>query len=333
MHWTLGLLIGLSTSVVVATSSSAQEAAAPAPTVVQRHGKLSVKGNRIVDEHGQPVILRGMSLFWSQWGGQYYNADCVKWLRDDFECTVVRAAMGVGAGGYLRNPEAEQKKVETVIQSAIDLGIYVIVDWHAHEPETAAAQKFFAQIAQKYGQHPNVIYETWNEPMRQDWATVIKPYHEAVVATIRQHDPDNLIICGTQQWSQLVDKAAADPVKGTNIAYTLHFYAASHKQPLRDKGKAALDKGIALMVTEWGTSEATGNGKLDADQTKRWQDFMDEHGLSSCNWSVFDKRETSAALMPGAPATGGWTPEMLSPSGKLVREILRTKNAPGAPAR
>jgi endoglucanase len=332
MHWTLGLLIGLSTSVVVATSSSAQEAAAPAPTVVQRHGKLSVKGNRIVDEHGQPVILRGMSLFWSQWGGQYYNADCVKWLRDDFRCTVVRAAMGVGAGGYLRNPEAEQKKVETVIQTAIDLGIYVIVDWHAHDAQTAAAQKFFAQIAQKYGQHPNVIYETWNEPMRQDWSTVIKPYHQAILATIRQHDPDNLVICGTQQWSQLVDKAAADPVKGTNVAYTLHFYAATHKQPLRDRAKAALDKGVALMVTEWGTSEATGNGKLDAEETQRWQDFMDEHALSSCNWSVIDKRETAAALMPGAAAAGGWTAEMLSPSGKLVREILRTKNAQEMPA-
>jgi endoglucanase len=332
MQCTLGWLIGLSTCVVIAMPSAAQEATS-APTVVQRHGKLSVKGNRIVDEHGRPVILRGMSLFWSQWGGQYYNADCVKWLRDDFHCTVVRAAIAVGSGGYLRNPDAETRKAETVIQAAIDLGIYVIVDWHAHDAQTAAAQKFFAHIAQKYGQHPNVIYETWNEPVRQDWSTVIKPYHHAVLATIRQHDPDNLVICGTQNWSQLVDKAAADPVKGTNVAYTLHFYAATHKQPLRDKAKAALDKGAALMVTEWGTSEASGNGKLDAQETRRWQDFMDEHGLSSCNWSVIDKRETSAALMPGAAPTGGWTPEMLSPSGKLVREILRTKNAQATPAR
>jgi endoglucanase len=331
MHLTLALLIALSTSVVIEIPSAAQEAA-PTPTVVQRHGKLTVMGNQILDEHNQPVILRGMSLFWSQWGGQFYNADCVKWLRDDFRCTVVRAAIGVGGNGYLRNPDAEMKKAETVMQAAIDNGIYVIVDWHAHDAQTAAAQRFFAHIAQKYGHHPNVIYETWNEPIRQDWSTVIKPYHEAVVASIRQHDPDNLVICGTQQWSQLVDKAAADPVKGTNIAYTLHFYAATHKQPLRDRAQAALDKGAALMVTEWGTSEATGNGKLDAEETQRWQDFMDEHHLSSCNWSVIDQRETSAALMPGAAATGGWTPEMLSPSGKRVREILRAKNAHGAPA-
>jgi endoglucanase len=125
-----------------------------------------------------------------------------------------------------------------------------------------------------------------------------------------------------------VDKAAADPVKGTNVAYTLHFYAASHKQGLRDRAKAAMEKGAALMVTEWGTSEASGNGRLDAEETKRWLDFMDEHHLSWCNWSVIDKRETSAALVPKAAANGGWAADALSPSGKLVRDEIRARNAP-----
>jgi endoglucanase len=271
-----------------------------------------------------------MSLFWSQWGGQFYNAECVRWLRDDWGCNVVRAAVGVGSGGYLKNPEAEMKKADTVIQAAIDLGIYVIVDWHAHEVETTAAQQFFGQIAQKYGKHPNVIYETFNEPIRQDWGTVIKPYHEAVIGTIRQHDPESLVICGTQNWSQLVDKAAADPVKAANVAYTLHFYAATHKKELRDRAQAALDKGAALMVTEWGTSEASGNGKLDAAETQRWMEFMEKNHLSWCNWSVITKRETSAALKPDAPATGNWTAGHLSPSGTLVRELIRTKNGVGA---
>ena len=204
----------------------------------------------------------------------------------------------------------------------------MIVDWHAHEAETAAAKEFFSRIAAKYGAHPNLIYETFNEPVRQDWGTVLKPYHEAVVATIREHDPDNLIICGTPMWSQRVDQAAADPVRGTNVAYTLHFYASTHKQDLRDRAKAALEKGAAIMVTEWGTSEASGDGRLDAEETGRWLDFMEENQLSWCNWSVIDKRETSAALMPEAPATGGWTADQLSPSGKLVRDEIRTRNAP-----
>lgn len=302
-------------------------AASFAQTPVERHGQLRVQGNRIVNQHGEPVQLRGMSLFWSQWMGQFYNADAVRWLRDDWGCNVVRAALAVHHGGYKEHPEREMAKVRTVIDAAIDQGIYVIVDWHAHEPEPELARQFFTQVAQAYGDKPNLIYETWNEPLNtHDWSSVIKPYHEAVIPAIREHDPDSLIVCGTQSWSQDVDKAAEDPLAFDNVAYTLHFYAATHKQWLRDKAERALGSGIALMVTEWGTSEATGDGELNEEETRRWWEFMDKHRLSWCNWSVADKKETSAALMPGASATGDWNAEQVSPSGKLVRAAIREKN-------
>ncbi len=314
--------------VLVATNAIAQEkpTTGQIKSIVKRHGQLRVAGNRIVDQNGKPVALRGMSLFWSQWAGQFYNAEAVKWLRDDWECTVVRAAIAVEHGGYLKNPEREKKKVFAVVQAAIDLGIYVIVDWHDHNAHQHQneAQTFFAELAEKYGEHPNLIYETWNEPLdKHDWASVIKPYHEALIPIIRKHDPDSLIVCGTQTWSQDVDKAARDPLKFSNVAYTLHFYAASHKGALRKKAAAALESGAALMVTEWGTSESSGSGKLDQEETQKWSAFMDKHDLSWCNWSVVDKRETCAALKPGASNRGRWREENVSPSGTLVRAAFR----------
>lgn len=59
------------------------------------------------------------------------------------------------------------------------------------------------------------------------WSGTIKPYAQAVISAIRAIDPDNLIVVGTPTWSQDVDVAAADPIAGTNIAYTLHFYAGT----------------------------------------------------------------------------------------------------------
>ncbi|MDP8914555.1 MAG: glycoside hydrolase family 5 protein, partial [Pseudomonadota bacterium] len=130
----------------------------------------------------------------------------------------------------------------------------------------------------------------------------------------------------TQTWSQDVDKAAADPLSFSNLAYTLHFYAGTHRQELRDKAAAAMAKGAALFVTEWGTSEANGAGILDEKETRLWWDFMEQKQLSYLNWSVADKRETSAALMPGASGKGGWPDHMLSPSGRLVRSQLLAMN-------
>jgi endoglucanase len=223
------------------------------------------------------------------------------------------------------------RKVTAAIDAAIEQGIYVIVDWHAHHPEPEAAGAFFARIAERYGRHPNIIYETWNEPLREhDWGRIVRPYHEAVIPRIRAHDPDNLIVAGTPSWSQDVDVAARDPLRFANVAYTLHFYAGTHRQELRDKARAALDAGIALMVTEWGTSEATGDGNLDEAETRLWWDFMEENRLSYLNWSITDKDETSAALRPGAPGRGGWRDRFISPSGRLVRARLRALNPPAS---
>ena len=299
-------------------------------TPIENYGKLQVQGNKLLDKNNKPVQLRGMSLFWSQWIGKYYNAEAVKWLKDDWRCTVVRAAMGVGIpeDGYLKNPEREKQKVIDVVDAAIKEGIYVIIDWHDHtaEQNTEASKKFFSEMAEKYGDKPNVIYEIYNEPLNVSWNTVIKPYSEAVIAAIRAKDPDNLIICGTGNWSQRVNEAASNPINDPNVAYTLHFYAATHKQSLRDDAIKALAKNVAIFVTEFGTSEASGDGFLDKAETNTWFAFLDEHKISWCNWSLADKSEVSAALKPGASATGGWANSSLSESGIFIRDYLRAKN-------
>lgn len=298
-------------------------------TPIERYGQLKIQGNKLVDKNNQPVQLRGMSFFWSQWIGGYYNTHAVKWLKDDWKCTIVRAAMAVEFDGYLTNPAREKAKVIAVVDAAIQQGLYVLVDWHDEKAHTHADAEvaFFSEIAQKYANSPNIIYEIWNEPVGVNWSGVIKPHAETIIKAIRKYDPDNIIVVGTPNWSQNVDEAANDPLSSyTNIAYTLHYYASTHKQWLRDKATVALNKGLALFATEFGTSEASGNGYLDETETKLWWSFLDQHKISWCNWSLADKNETSAALMPGASVNGGWTDAQLSPSGKIVRSELRLKN-------
>jgi hypothetical protein len=184
----------------------------PPSTPVAIHGKLSVSGNRIIDEHGQVVELRGMSFGWSNWWGQYWNAPVVDWLNDDWKVDIVRAAMGIepNPGGYLVSPTTEKAKVKAVVDEAIHKGVYVIIDWHEENASQHVSQAtaFFNEMATTYGQYPNVIYEIWNEPNGYTWPQ-IKAYANTIDATIRAKDPDNLIIVGTPTWSQDVDIAAS----------------------------------------------------------------------------------------------------------------------------
>ena len=316
-----------STATLTTSSTLTQTTTLPYPppgSPVAKYGHLRVVGNQVVGEHNQSVRLRGMSLFWSQWGGKYWNEEALRWLRRDWGIELIRAAMGIEPGAYLQYPERELRKVKRVVWAAHRLGIYVIVDWHDHHAErhTAQAEHFFNEIAKSYGHMPNVLFETFNEPTWQSWTKEVRPYHEAVLKVIRRHS-NNIVICGTPTWSQDVVEASDEPVPGYNIAYTLHFYAATHHQYLRDKARRALERGVALLVSEWGTCEANGNGALDLVEAQKWMDFLAEYNMSDANWAVNDKKESCSALRPGAATNGHWRRRDLTRSGRWVRKSLR----------
>ena len=299
-------------------------------SVVDTFGQLRVSGKNLVDKNGTPIQLRGMSLAWSNWWPQFYTPEVVAWLKDDFQVTIIRASMGVeDPGGYLEDKEGQKAKIFTVIDAAISEGIYVIVDWHSHfaQDHLDEAILFFAEVAEKYGDNPNIIYETYNEPLNTDsWNETLKPYHEAVISEIRKYDPDNIIIAGSRSWSTGVDEVIGNRLSDENTMYTLHYYAASHKQELRDIAQTALDAGIPLFVTEFGITEYTGDGFIDEAEARTWWNFLDENKISWCNWSIADKEESSAAVKPGASGEGGWPINMLTRSGQFNRLEIRAKN-------
>jgi endoglucanase len=307
------------------------------PNVVSRHGRLQVQGNKIVDRKGKAVSLAGISLFWGNvdWHGErFWNAEVVDFLKEDWKATIVRAAMGVeDPGGYLQYPENNLKKLQTVVDACIMAGVYVIIDWHSHDakPHQAEAVAFFSKMARLYGGNDHVIYEIWNEPRHVTWPDTIKPYSEAVIAAIRKYDPDNLIIVGSPDWSTAVDISTADPVEDPNVAYSFHFYAASHFQKKQMQAQAALDRNKALFITEWGSCESTGNGKIDRASTEEWSEWMRKNQLSHCNWSLCDKAESASVLRPGAYGKGEWTEDQLTSSGLMVRKMVREWNKTGRP--
>ena len=298
------------------------------------HGQLKVVGTQLQDQQGNPVQLKGVSSQWLNYESGAYpeSKPAIEWARDHWKLSVIRAAMGVDASnGYLgtnstnANPTLMLSKVETIIQNAIDLGIYVIVDWHTSNAVTATgtttqaqqASDFFTMIAQKYGDTPNVIYEDFNEPTKATWAQV-KPYHETVVAAIRAVDPDNIIVLGTPTWSQDVDLAAQDPLTGTNLMYTLHFYSCTHKQSIRDKGTTALGLGLPIFVTEFGATPAdggvvkSGDPYVCEDEANLWFTWMAQNDISGVAWKLDTCTDTSCILTGAALVNGPWTDDLLT---------------------
>jgi len=294
-------------------------------TAVKTNGHLKVVGTELQNEAGQVVQLKGVSSMWLNWEDDGYaeNATALKWMRNNWNLRVIRAAMGVEPdNAYLALPDQAKEQVYNVVDHAIEAGVYVIVDWHDHHAYNHQddAVKFFSEVAAKYAGVPNVIYETFNEPIEIEWPE-LKKYHEAVVAAIREQDEEAVIILGTPNYSQQVDKAALDPVAGTNLMYTLHYYACSHRGWLRTLGDTALARGAALFVTEWGATDADGgtNGEVCLDEAQVWDDWLNLRKISWAAWKLDGCDDSSCLLQQGAPADGGWTDQYLHGHGAFVR--------------
>nr|UNG40325.1 glycoside hydrolase family 5 subfamily 2 [Rhagium bifasciatum] len=314
----LTLLVVVSCSIDIAVSNDALY------ETVSKHGQLSVVGTQIVNQNGSPVQLKGVGLAWSIWWSQYYNAATVRGVHVGCHSNIIRAALSVGTndGGYLRDPAGQLALIETVIEAAIQQDMYVLVDWHEvdNDIHLSEAKVFFDTISKKYGRYPNIIYETYNEPVQISWSQILKPYHEAVIATIRANDPNNIIVLGTPNYSQQVDQAAADPVTSSkNIMYTLHYYAGTHKQWLRDTAQGALDKGLPIFVTEYGTVNADATGPIDYAESQLWWDWLDRNYMSYVNYDISDKpSEDASVLVPGTTPDQVCQEAYLTTSGKLV---------------
>ena len=297
--------------------------AAPKNSSVAKYGQLRVVGTQLSDAGGEAVTLRGASLGWHNLWPRFYNKSAVKWLITDWKIDLIRAAMGLEIDdNYRENPEFALKCITPVIESAIKNGIYVIIDFHAHKNYLPYAKTFFAEMATKYGKYPNVIYEIWNEPDYFEW-TEVKSYSEEVIKTIRAIDPDNIILVGSPHWDQDLDKVAADPIRNvSNIMYTMHFYAGTHKKWLRDRTDDAIEKGIPVFVSECAGMEASGDGPLDEKEWNAFVEWMEARKISWVVWSVSDKNETCSMLLPRASSYGKWDDKLLKPWGKLSRNSI-----------
>ena len=248
---------------------------------VKRYGRLQVKGSQLCDQKGQPVILHGMNLEWDTHWPRMYNKKFMKTIKREGQYPLLRLAMNVSEdNGYLANPKHTMACLTSVIDAAIKQNIYVIIDWHANSMHTQEARQFFGKIAQRYGRYPHIIYEIYNEPIEETW-TSIKKYATEVISEIRHYDPDNIVLVGCPHWNQDIHLVTNSPLNGfNNVMYTVHFYAATHGDDLRQRTEDAARQGIPIFISECGAMEASGEGPIDLESEALWVAMCNRLGIS-----------------------------------------------------
>lgn len=298
-----------------------------------QHGALSVRGNQLVDAQGKPYQLYGMSTHGIGEFSQFVSAETFDTLRYDWKTNAVRLAMYTDeAYGYCTTGDKAKLKqlVRDGVRFATELGMYVIVDWHILFDETPLkyadlAADFFAEMSAELKDHANVIYEICNEPNKSGTWADVTAYAKRIIPIIRKNAPNSVIIVGTPTWSQDIHLALAEPLPFNNLMYTLHFYAATHTDYLRQRARDCIGAGLPVFISEFGICDASGNGDLDYYQADQWKALIEEHGLSCFCWNLANKNESSSIVRAECTKLGNWTEEELNPQGVWIRNWYRSK--------
>lgn len=283
------------------------------------NGDLIVKNGKLADPEGRPVQLRGMSTHGIQYFDDFYQGEkMIEALgsEDGWRADVVRISLYAREEGYEDRPDYYTAQVDRLVQSVTEKGMFAIIDWHQLHPgdpnmDKDNAKKFFTHMAQKHGANKRVIFEICNEPNSSGaydddwneiplgyevtWSRHIKPYAEEIIPIIRKYS-NNVIIVGVPNWGSEPNAVIGDELRFSNVMYSMHFYAGSHGSYERQNLIKAVNAGLPIFITEFGTQNSAGEGANDFEETERWFEFMDEHSISWCNWNFSNDWRSGAVF-------------------------------------
>ncbi|KXI30726.1 glycoside hydrolase family 5 protein [Paraglaciecola hydrolytica] len=297
----------------------------------QPQSLIRVSGNKLLDESGKQVILRGVNI-----------ADPAKIFKQQQWSLSLFTELKAWGVNVIRLPvhpsawrTADKDNYLALLDEAVSwansLSLYLIIDWHSigylpsntyqdkmYDTTLEETKEFWHIIAQRYKNVPTIaVYELFNEPTDLgqkagkanwlDWKNV----NEQLIDIIYAQDKNVIPLVAGFNWAYDLRPIAEHPIERAGIAYTSHPYPQKTSQDLnsnkdnnftlwqRDWGFAASD--YPVIVTELGWVQADGYGahipvKNDGSYGPQIVEFMEQRNISWVVW-VFDPN---------------WSPTMIS---------------------
>jgi hypothetical protein len=224
--------------------------------------ELHVAGNRIQNSAGETVWLQGLaipSLEWSAAGENIlksievgitdWKANCIR--------LPIREHFWAGTGPYQNDGGMQYRQtVDDAVNACAGHGVYLVLDLHVFRAPLNAHAAFWKELAERYKNHPAVLFELFNEPHDISWEVwrnggkVVdkkKPGTGDVLAenkeeltsfesigmqklldTIRATGAKNIVIAGGLDWGYDLSGVLAgnglDDRGGNGIVYSSHVY-------------------------------------------------------------------------------------------------------------
>lgn len=274
---------------------------------------LSTKGNRIVDESGDTVILRGVNIENREWQwaepteeSEPLSTDVpeYKWAWNQaptiaYELNAIPVAAGdpsdggwganvitlaIASGPVNRNDPVYLSHLDELIALAKANGAYTILVYRYAEPNDSqpimpdlAAQDAMASLAGRYSDNPSVLYALQVEPHNLSWRD-LKPRFTDMIDAIRLENSKSLIIVPGTEWSRIIDHVLTDAIDRPNLVYKTHPYdkwAVIEANYNLDE----VSDIYPVLIGEFGALT-----QMSTDDVNRLLEFAEDKGISWVGW-------------------------------------------------
>ena len=298
-------LLTLGLSVVMAFQNVAQDALP----------RLSVKGNKVVDESGKVFTFQGLNISdpdklakQGNWNRRYFE-EIEKWGANLVRIPIHPPRLRE------RGHEEYIALLDQGIQWATELGLYVVLDWHSignlksemfflpiYETSKKETFDFWRMMTAKYKDNTTVaFFELFNEPTLfngrlgtctwDEWKAIM----EELIIIIRASGGKAIPLVAGFNWAYDLSPVKYSPLNAEGIAYVSHPYPQKKPKPWIedwDKDFGFVADRYPLFLTEIGFCSADARGAhvpviSDESYGDAITKYTSEKGISYVGW-VFD---------------------------------------------
>lgn len=294
-------------------TSSPLSSPVPSTSPAPDFSRLQVVGNKIVNEEGEIVVLRGLGVAEMIYlaTGSYdvlWNEELFRTVHD-WGATAVR--IPVAPVRFFQDEERGLELLDQAIEWAGKYEMYVIINFNifGFPPTGFLADstslgvvsnvdtiRFWQTVSSRYaGNDVVAFYEIINEAASHPWDgrtysedwLILKDFYELVIDLIRENDPETIILAGGLKWAADLSYVPQSPIQRSNVAYDLHlnpstaddwdlaYSDVAERYPII-LGEAFF--GIDVTGEQSWMNESSYAGELPFRFAL--MDFIEEHGLS-----------------------------------------------------
>ena len=296
------------------------------------NGQLHIEGEKVLNQYNEQVQLNGL---YYGYGNSEYTEALLRTLKNK-GVNMIKIGYIHSGGSEPYNKEENMEKMYSFIDQLLAMDFYIdIIYWSGQNlyeegyNKTNEAIDYFTQIANKYPDNAQILYEICNEPFDNTWEE-IKNYADAVITEIRKISPNCIISVPTND-NRFNEEFLSNLLEFENLMYVTHIYAGD-KASIRSMNSAIINNNIPVFISEWSNVNSSATG-YDNELTDNLIYIINEYRLANSAWCFEESKRIDADFTmikkeywENFLKTGELTNEMLGTSGKYYFDFIQGIN-------